>query len=539
MELTVTRDTVRLSGPVLDASADHPVECDVILPDYCPDIGRMLGAEAQARTGSKTLDGTKLKVDGELLLRIIYVPADSGGIRSAEHEEPFSKAFDISAESFGTAESAATQASATQASVRVGQVTVRPVGPRRVQIRASLTVAAKAWDTRSEDTVSGCSDPGVELLRRSVTASELVGAAERTFAVADELSIDYGKPAADAVISASASAVLADCKVISGKVVVKGELMVSVLYAARQEADGGDDSGASQPAPAGAELIAGTLPLSQIIDLDGVGEDCVCSVSLSPGFVHAQPKTDDSGANRVISVDTELTVSVTARRPVTFSAVSDAYSPASELKLQTKTLSFDGVAERTEASEMLRQTLDLGEAEFKNIIYCSARVSGLSAACVSGAAQLSGELTVLLLGEDSSGSLTGAEKRAPFTLREELSAAGDGVRLTPEVTVVSAACTPAGPGRAELRAQCAVTVEAETPGRQEVMTDLAYDGEAPAPARGSTLTLCYADSGESVWDIAKRYRAPVDAVMRENGIEGENIEQRCMLLIPGGRCARG
>ena len=35
------------------------------------------------------------------------------------------------------------------------------------------------------------------------------------------------------------------------------------------------------------------------------------------------------------------------------------------------------------------------------------------------------------------------------------------------------------------------------------------------------------------WDIARRYNTTVEAVEQENGITGETVAQKCMLLIPG------
>ena len=35
-----------------------------------------------------------------------------------------------------------------------------------------------------------------------------------------------------------------------------------------------------------------------------------------------------------------------------------------------------------------------------------------------------------------------------------------------------------------------------------------------------------------MWEIAKRYNTSMAAVMEENGLEGANVPQRSMLLIP-------
>ena len=42
----------------------------------------------------------------------------------------------------------------------------------------------------------------------------------------------------------------------------------------------------------------------------------------------------------------------------------------------------------------------------------------------------------------------------------------------------------------------------------------------------------YAESGESVWDIAKKYNTAASSVAAENELEQEIISAPCMLLIP-------
>jgi len=46
------------------------------------------------------------------------------------------------------------------------------------------------------------------------------------------------------------------------------------------------------------------------------------------------------------------------------------------------------------------------------------------------------------------------------------------------------------------------------------------------------VKLYFGIENENVWDIAKRYSTSVDAVMEENELNGEKLENGGMLLIP-------
>lgn len=55
--------------------------------------------------------------------------------------------------------------------------------------------------------------------------------------------------------------------------------------------------------------------------------------------------------------------------------------------------------------------------------------------------------------------------------------------------------------------------------------------DKPIEEDGCSLTLYYCDSGEKIWDIAKRYNTSEDLIISENLLEGDRIDEAKMLLI--------
>ena len=48
----------------------------------------------------------------------------------------------------------------------------------------------------------------------------------------------------------------------------------------------------------------------------------------------------------------------------------------------------------------------------------------------------------------------------------------------------------------------------------------------------SAVTLYFAQEGEQVWEIAKRYHTSVSAIIEENDLESEVMNEGHILLIP-------
>lgn len=513
MDLPITRDTVHVSVPVLDTAADHPVDCDIILPDYCPDVSRILKTEGCAEIDAKQVDGVRLTVSGTLFVRVLYITENSCTVRCLTHETAFTHSFD-------TKEECAEVRSRVR--VRVAYVNCRLISPRRVQVRGSIALRAKAYSETEEEFVSGAEDDRLETMRRPVRCSTHVGSQEKPFELHEELEISYGKPAAASIIKSDAVAVVQDYKLISNKVIVKGEIRLKTLYCA--EAEEGEGS---------VEVMEHAVPVSQIIDVPGVDEDCGCTVRLVPGAVKSTAQPDGEGENRKLDVQLTVTAQVSVYRSKEITLVSDAFSPQYEVALQNRPLSLLQVADTIHATEMVRQTVELKEAELKSVTDCSVQSHVTESRFEGGALLITGELLVSIFAVDAQGGPVCMDKTAPFTLKEEVKNPAETMRGDPDVWVVSNSYTLTDSNRMDLRVECAVDATVYAVLRENAVTDLDVDDSQPKEVPPQkTLTLYFADKSESVWEIAKRYNTSPEAIKRENSLENDVLDARSMLLIP-------
>jgi hypothetical protein len=516
MDLSVKRDTVRINEPVFDNTADHPVESDVLLPDYCPDIARILKTEACAMVDTKTLETDRLVVAGNLCVKIIYVPDNSCAIRCFSYESAFAHTFEISG---------ASHEDMARVKVKVDYVNCRPIGPRRMQIKASVSINAKVWSRRDEEFISDCEDDKVELLSRPMKVSSMIGACERPFKVEEELEVGYGKPAIASIIRSDATATVQDFKVISNKIIAKGELMLHTLYSP-------DISDAKL------EVMDHSIPISQILDLEGVDEESICTVSFFVTNVKVEASADGDGENRMMMVDITLNAQASARRMQDFTAVADAYSPVFEMGIQTKQVALEHISDVIRTSESVRLSVEAPGDGISAVTDCTVRVESAIAKAEGKNLMISGEMMVSAMGADMQGGPVCIEKPVPFKITEQLSTACENMRCDPDVNVVASSFSLA-PSGIDVRVDCAVTALVFVVNNENLVSDISLDESRPRECRKKTLTLYFADKGECLWDIAKRYSTSMDAIRRENNLETDCLPERSMLLIPKKHCSRG
>ncbi len=103
-----------------------------------------------------------------------------------------------------------------------------------------------------------------------------------------------------------------------------------------------------------------------------------------------------------------------------------------------------------------------------------------------------------------------------------------------DVTTARAACLspslrPSGTGL-ELTVPVELTVERSPPMHMGRHYRRRADGAGPG--RRPSLVLCRPKKGESLWELAKRYRTDEQAICAANGLEQETPLPSGLLLIP-------
>lgn len=508
MELKVIKESVTVNEVVYDSFTELPIECDVLLPDYCPDIMKVLKCCATPVFTQTTVEGGSLTVEGYALLELYYL-SDSMKMRCSEHKTPFSRVIDLKC---------TPEKPVVSISTNVDYLNCRAINQRRVDIRGAVTIGAKVVAQKSESVVCDAQGGGMQLRKNSMSTNCIIGCADRQFTVREELELANGSAAVSSIVRRQVHAVVTDTKIIAGKVVVKGELMIDLFYLS-------DDD--EKPT-----AITYNLPISQLIDLAGVDEDCRCDVRVNMMGCDVQPKADLDGENTMLSVEATLCVTAKAYRSSHMAVVSDAYSTACEASFVQRPMTALKLIDMICDKHQYKEQVDLPDGVASVLhMWCEAAFTGGK---ISGKeALLDGKLTLCMFALDDDGNPVYFEKPVEFSHSVALSAEEDNLLADICMQAVSCEFTATSGGRIEVRSEIRITGTLHSVIKCNVMSELSVDETRPQKHDGNTaLTIYFAQQGEYIWDIAKRYRTSVAAVMEENSVEKELLHSRATLLIP-------
>lgn len=510
MELQIKKQTLPVNEIVLDSQTEQPLECDVLLPDYCPDIQRILNCDVCCLIRETHAAQQRLTIEGELRLTVLYV-SDSGMLRSIDQKQPFVRHLDSKTP---------LENPITEVLCKVDYVNCRAISSRRLEVRGAVTLKVRAMNCSGCEAIRDCGGMGIQLKTKSMDINACVSGSENCFVLREELELG-GRPPISQILFSQMQAVLTDYKVISGKIVTKGDLKLKMLYLPLS-------SDEKEPP----QELEYTLPISQILNAEGAGEDSDCCVTYEIGGWELQPKTDMDGEMKVLSVEAQVRASAVVHQPKTLSLVQDCYSTDCELGFEEKQLPFLHYLSGLKESHRIRESFATGK-NAQSVLSAWSRVKEQQTRYSEEGIILSANIALLALVLDGEGipqlceEVVQVEHTVPLDRGQN--ALLFGLRLLP----VSAEATVNGSGKLDFTCQLELNGSVYSMERQSAVCAITPDEKRQKKRReDSALCIYYADQQESVWDIAKKYNSSVAAVMEENGLDHDILSQRTMLLIP-------
>lgn len=510
MELKVFRDVLPAAGADCTAKAELPLETELLISDYLPPVQRIVKCFAKPVVLQKQLAPGRLTLEGYLRCTVYYQGEEGAGLCQTEQKLPFTKALELP--SFAATAWTACVEGQTE------YLNCRAVNPRRIEVRGAYGLVVSVHAQLSTEVITALSEGGIE--QKPVTLAGVRRAATLEKLVTIEGALTFPKPPA-AILDITGTAEVRELKRMQGKAVAKGVL--HVLCGWRAE---GDAALRSQTAD---------LPFNQILDADGLSEDCRCLCVLEPvGFAAAEGETTEDG-----SASTTLTATAMLRlsgwRPYQLQCVADAFSTRFETTLTPQTLATESLLCALDETTVLRGSGPLPDAG-AHILACFASFGPVSLTRQEGRAVLTARAVVSAFAENTLGEMECYEKALDYALPLPADLPED-ADAYPEcwLSVQDLQCASAG---GALDVSLTVRAEGAVLARQTASLVGAVElGDPLAPADPEvSLRICYAQPGEELFAIARRYHVSPGQMLAANDLPDTTarLDEARRLLVPGG-----
>lgn len=505
MDMNVDKQELCTCRIVREAKAEQSVDCDLTLPDYCCDIKSVLCCSVEPGISSVDITGNRITALGNAVIKLMYV-GDDDKIACFEQNVPLSKYVEMSS---------LTADSTVLVKAKTSYVNCRAVSPRRVDVHACVTVLFSVVVCEKNEFVCDAGGEGIQLKTQNVTVCNAVGCTAKLFEMSEVVTIPEEKGRVKSVLYSAARPVITETKTVANKILIKGDLKICFSLC-------NDDGIVSK--------LEHSMPVSRIVELDGVDESCVCDVALDVSALDVQLKADESGEMKRLDVSACLCATVYGYREKVCPVVEDAYSLTHEPVIEKNSLVQPRIAATLNETFVLPADLDFSGSKVERVLdsYCC------DLTCVCAAAgdklEISGAVTVCVLYLDSEGKPCFAQRRVDYRHAKPVELDGAMLSCQPHIQVSGLALSGNG-DTLHARVQFDVSGQVFSQHNRTVVSSISK-GEKKSNGNAPAITVYFGDKGEKLWDIAKKYGATQDAVRTRNSLNGSTLNERTMLIIP-------
>lgn len=523
MELKLNKEPVYLSEVIYDGQAEQGVEFDYVLPDYYPDIFKILKCTLTPCIVSYSISGSQLFCDGVVYIKVMYLAAESNRINCIEQRYTYSKTIDL----VKNADNAV-----VYITPKTDYCNCRAVSGRRIDVRGAVSCKVKVICNRKTEMLSGANGSGIETKRTSLTYCGEKLSASHQFVSREDIETGAAKSGNISIIHSDTSVAVSDFKVIANKVVVKGEVQLKALYITERTDNGEtDDTGSIN-----AEVMEAVIPVSQIVDLEGVTEKHICFINLTVMDCDLEVKPSDAGESRIFTCDMTLNCNVTAHLESSVSPLIDLYSTDFETNFTVSTIKAESIPQIISQQLNVKSSVESQDGNLAAVF--DARCDIINVICRARGSNefvLTGQANMQIIGKLDTGAPVFIEKAEPFELVTSLEVPDLGTEhnIEPNLQVTHVAYSIASDNHVDIRINLSFTGCLYTVNSLTVIRDISVNEDKPKDRKSDfALKLYFAEEREEIWGIAKRYNTSAEAIITENDLESDKVEAPCMLLIP-------
>lgn len=508
MSCELKKDCVRTGRKLKETSFEQKIDMDITLPDYCADIKKILKCSVEPGVHTVSRSGERVNAKGTGTVRVVY-------LAEGDKIDVYEKNCDLSSTaSFKDI----TPETAITAFAAVDFVNCRAVSQRKIAVNASVSTIFYCYVAKEESYAMKNEKDNIQAKTEKISCENNLGFFEKTFDMAETVALNSEHPTVGKIIDCSSRILNVSHKLSQGKLLIKGDAVTDIRYLT----DDGKNT---------IHAFSHSMPISQIIDLRQVPDDALCKIRLRVCQRLCSCKADSSGSNRLVDIALRVSAFIEGFEKKELEVITDCYCTAYEIKESFEKPDFLCPIREINEPGQIKGELELS-SEAKEICFVSCTGISYDIKCTEDKAKFDCSALMFIMYIDENGVPCCQEKNLDFEF---------------DYAIVKKCGEPFGSFSIE---SAGVTLNSFSKDKAELTLDFNisgnvygnYDGkilrsltvfdDKPLKNGEAALTLYFADKGEQLWNIAREHNSSVELIMKENGIKGQTVAEKSMLLIP-------
>ena len=489
MEMRLVKEALALEQPMGAGSSQAVVEGEITLPGGLREEARVLHCGAMTVVDSVEALQDRASVTGKVVFHTLYTQGDPTKVNAIEATADFTHIMELPGAQPRNQCRVEAQVEHAEAAAQGG----------RLSLRAVVRCFGRALALQPVEAITGIYGvEGVESRAREASVKRTVASGETEVLLREEFALPEGLQIRETLYG-TAQPQTVEITGGMGKAGMTGQLMLEVAHASDMP---------GKPVV----LTRHTIPFEQTVEMNGEDGDSLRGKARILDVAVASQEGPEG--ERTLRAEVLLGLNAYADRRENVTLLDDAYTTkGDDLRLNVRQVRYRTEDHREQAAESGKALLMLPEG--------SPAVRGVLCAfatpVMTGWEQVGGRLTVegmleitLLYMTDDSEAPVSVRQEEPFRVTFAAQA-GAGDELLLSLSDVDASAITSD--RVEMRYVMRVTISGMESAAARLVTEVL---PVAAAAPEGSIILYFTQPGETLWDIARRYRVPVREVKALN-----------------------
>lgn len=499
-----------------EAVSQITLDDDYNVPDYRPDIVKVLKEKGELRFDEIKAGNGAVWITGSIHFRVLYRSEQgSGKISCLKGELPFQEKLNLD----GLQEHEKVMASG-----EIEDITIGVINSRKLNIRAVVLLRAVAEQEIDEEftmKMDDCNECEQKIMQRE--GSTLLVSNRDICRQKSEVVLPSSKPNVREILWRSIELRNVESHVRDGKIQVEGEVLLAVLYSEEDE-------------PERLQWYETTVPLECETDCDVQGDDIICKVKVTPISMELDVKPDYDGEERILVLELALNTDIRVWREMQMDLLADLYSLKMQLEPIRKTRVLEKFLVKNYANCRIVEQIELQENQERilQICACEGKVSLERKELVENGVSVEGIIVIELLyiTTDDGMPIGTVREIYPFAQVIEIPEMAGPLGMELECGIEQLQAVMIDQEHIEVKAVIHLDLIAfleQQIENIEAVEESALDMEKLQNRPG--LVGYIAKEGDELWGIAKENHTTVQDIMETNGWKDKELMAGDTILI--------
>ncbi len=506
MSIILRKEQIQTTHLASQKYSQTTIDSDVIVPDICPDIKKILEVSGYISVNEKSLLGGKVYIQGTVYMTVLYAPDGEthNKVKSLNTSQPFSHSIDTGHQAEDIILNTDIEAESFNYSL---------INSRKINLRCTIGINIKLSETKIFE-IASTEDVPPEICTKTEKLCLCTApvSAENRVVISNQLELASNNPSISEILKATVVPEALELTVMENSARAKGQAKVCFLYTSY-------DNGTVYSS----EYL---LPFEEDFDISGLEEDMEAEIDYQLSDLHYDIRDDSDGEPRLFGIEIGLSAHLRGIQIQEPEIIREAYSLSGTTNCISNSIKLEQLVNNTTAQLTHKASIKLPEhlPEIAKIcdIFILSSVDRISVN--NGEITVSGHIksNILYTTTDENYPLCSFSDISNFSHTMTSTATDETLICEAKIFTEHTSYTMNNSDSIDIRAVLGLSVRSLIESTICPIIDIEQE-ETVERERKPSICIFFVQKGDTLWNIAKRYKTTVEKLKDNNNLTSDHL----------------